>query len=182
MQDVFRPAAQHVEHVFEGLEARLVGLRLLGGVDGMERRAELFDIGHDLRVHCIRQDDERDFLRDLGETGRNVRMRPPGRHALIDHLRVLRLERDAIDLAGPLQRIVDHLGVGLPVAEDLVEPVGGEIADEGQHPGFFHAIAIEVAGGLPHLETGQRAVAVEGDEFRAKGRHGMSSIWRRRSR
>ena len=122
-------------------------------------------------VHRIGENDQRDFLGDLGKTCRHIRMRPPGRHPLVDEPGILVRERDTVSLTGPLQRIVNHIGIGLPVAEDLVQAVGGKILDELQHLRFIHAVSIEVARGFRHLEVGQCAVAVEGDEFRAEGRH-----------
>ncbi len=48
MQDVLRAATEHVEHIFERLEMRFVGLCLFGRIDGMERCAEFCNIRHDL--------------------------------------------------------------------------------------------------------------------------------------
>ena len=171
MQDVLRAAAKHVEHVFEGLHPGFVGLGLFGRIYGMEGRAELSDVRHDLGVHGVGQDDQRDLLRDPGKARRHVRMRTPARHPGVDHLGILFPERHPVTPAGPLQRIVDHLVIGLPVAEDLVQPVGGEVPDELEHRRLVHAIAVEIARRLRHLEIDQRAVAVEGDVFRADDRH-----------
>jgi hypothetical protein len=142
----------------------------------VERRAELFDIRHDLRIHRVRQDDQRDLLGDLGKAGRHVRMRAPGRHPLIDHLRGLVPELDAVALAGPFERIVHHLGIGLPVAENLVKAIGGEVPHELGHARLVQLLAVEVARGFRHLEIGQRAVAVEGDVFRTEGRHALHPL------
>ncbi len=114
MADVLRSAAQLVEHVLEALHAGLVGLRLLGREDGVEGRAELLDIVRDLAVHGVGQDHQRNLLRDRREAGRNVRVRPPARHALVDGARVLGPEGDAVALAGALHGVVDDLGIGLP--------------------------------------------------------------------
>jgi hypothetical protein len=67
---------------------------------------------------------------------------------------------------------VDDIGIGLPVAEDLIEPVGGEILDELQHLRFIHPVSVEVARRFRHLEVGQGTVAVEGD-ISAEGRHAV---------
>lgn len=175
MQDVLGPAAEHVEHVLERPEARLVGLCLFRRVDRMERRAEFFDIGHDLRIHGVGQDDQGDFPGDLGQSRRNVRMRTPGRNALIDRFRILVPEGDAVQPAGAFERIVDDVCIRLPVAENLVQPVRGEVPDELLHAQLVELAAVEIARGFRHLEIGQGAVAVEGDVFRPEKSHVRSS-------
>ena len=62
MRDVLRPAAERVEHVLEAVHPRLVAAGLLGGEDRVERRAELLDVRHDLAVHRVREDHQRDLL------------------------------------------------------------------------------------------------------------------------
>jgi hypothetical protein len=49
---------------------------------------------------------------------------------------MLDLEGDAIAFAGALKRVVDYLGVRLPVAENLVEPIRRKVSDEFSHPRF----------------------------------------------
>ena len=86
VQQVRGVAAQLVDHVFKRLEAGFIGLRLLGRVDGMKRRAEFFDVAVDLTVRGVRQDDEWKFLRDCGQSGRDVRVRAPGGNGLVQLL------------------------------------------------------------------------------------------------
>lgn len=65
VQDFLRAATEHVEHIFESLEMRFVGLCLFGRINGVERCAEFCDIRHDLCVHGVGQNNQRNLLGDL---------------------------------------------------------------------------------------------------------------------
>ena len=64
-----------------------------------------------------------------------------------------------------MERIHQHITIGLPCAQHLIEAVGREIAHEVVHLLRCNAIGEHVARHLAHAETGQRSVAIEGDVF-----------------
>jgi len=174
VQELLGPGAELVHHVLEPLQAGLVGLHLLGGDDRMERRPVHCDVVHDLGVHRIGQPDERKFLRHDLQRGRNVGMRGPARHGIVEGLRLGLDERDAVLAAGARRRIDDDVAVRLPGAQHLVQPVGGEVAHELVHLRRRQAGAIDLPRHVREPHPGQRAVAVEGDEFGPEEGHAVS--------
>src|SRR5947209_1744791 len=131
---MLRPAAEGIEHELEGPQTRLIRLRLFGGQYGVKGRAQLVDIGPDLAVGSVGEDDQRQDLGELRQGRWDVRVRSPARHRLNDSLCVGRIEGDAPAPAGPLQRAMQHLWIRLPRAEYLVEAIGSEVFEEACHP------------------------------------------------
>nr|GEZ27367.1 hypothetical protein [Tanacetum cinerariifolium] len=170
MQDVFRAAAEVVEHELERGQTWLVGLRLFGGEDLVERRAELVDVGHDLAVAGIGEDHQGNLVGDLRQTGRHVGMGTPGRHCVVIQLAFITV-LDAPTFAGSGQGGLENDVVRLPVAHYLIEPVGRKVFDELVHLFRLDAVGKELAGHGAHVEVGERAVAVERNEFGTKKAH-----------
>ncbi|MCY1433357.1 hypothetical protein D9M71_493840 [compost metagenome] len=170
VQHVFRTAAEVVEHVLEGLQARLVGLGLLGGEDLVERHAQLVDVGHDLFVHRVGEDHQRDLVGDLRQAGRHVGMRAPGRHGVVVQLSFAAI-LDAPALAQARHGGIENFIIWPPVTHHLIQAISGEILDELVHLLRSDAIGEQLAGQRAHLEVGQRAVAVEGDVLGAHEAH-----------
>ncbi len=126
MRHILRPAAENLEHALEAVHLRLVAAHFLRRDDLVERRAELRDIVRDLVLHRIREDHERDLLRDFRQPRRHIRVRAPGGHLMIDLQRIFGSELHAMLAAGALQRIVHHLRIGLPGPEHLIQAIGRE--------------------------------------------------------
>ncbi len=168
-------AAQRIEHELERLQARLVGLGHLRGIYAVERRAQHVHVAVDLVVRGIGEDHERNLRGHLGKARRHVGMRTPGRHGVIVALGLVVEILEVPLLAQPADRVLQYLLVRLPVAQHLVETVGREIGDELLHAIGRHAIGEHLAGHLPHAETRERAVAVEGDVLGTES-HGLGFL------
>ncbi|MNC41650.1 hypothetical protein D3C75_904250 [compost metagenome] len=170
MQHVLRTAAKVVEHEFEGLQARLVGLGLLGSEDLVEGHAQLVDVGHDLFVHRVREDHQRDLVSDFRQAGRHVGMRAPGRYGVVVELSFAAVF-DTPALAQARHGGIENFIIWPPVTHHLIQAISGEILDELVHLLGTDAIGEQLAGQRAHLEVGQGAVAVEGDVLGAHEAH-----------
>src|SRR6185437_5760 len=67
--------------------------------------------------------------------------------------------------ARALDRVANDIPERLPVAQNLVEPIGRIIGKESLHLLRTDAIRKDFPRQRPHLEVRQRAVAIEGDVF-----------------
>jgi hypothetical protein len=128
----------------------------------------------DLVVGGVRQDHQRDLLGHLGQSLWHVGMRVPGGHRVVVGLAVGVEVLDLPLLAQAANGVLEHDLVGLPVAQHLVETVGGKVGDELLHLLGRDAVGKQLARQLAHAEARERAVAIEGDVLGAEG-HGLGS-------
>jgi hypothetical protein len=103
-------------------------------------------------------------VRDFRQTARNVVMRFPSGNCLIGGIRIRFAMVHSADIAGPAQGFAQHLPVGSPWPEHPVEPITGPVDAECRT--LRDPIRHELRRHLGHSEPGQRAIAVEADEFR----------------
>src|SRR4029453_6230256 len=96
----------------------------------MKRRAKFFYVVVNLPVSRVPEYNEWKFLRDCGQCGGDVRVRPPGGNGLVELLRFRVGRRQAPALAAAAQRRLDHVDIGLPGPEDLVKAIGAEVGRE----------------------------------------------------
>jgi hypothetical protein len=139
----------------------------------MKWRAELFDVAVDLPVRRVRQYDEWKFLRDFGQSGWDVRVRAPGGNGLVQLLGFRVVIGHAPALAAAAQRRLDHVGIGLPLPEDLVKAIGAEVGRERVQAVRGEPIREHRSRHVAHLEVNQCAVAVKRQIFWPECRHSL---------
>jgi hypothetical protein len=162
-------ASKLIEHVFEGLKARLVRACFLGGVDGVELGLEMRYARRNQVDHRVRQDHQGDVRCDRLQNLDDVRMRLPRGNGVVQRGGVRWPVVHAVRLAGPPDRVLHDLEEGLPLAHDFVEAIGPKAVQKGRHPAGRNAIFEQALSGRAHLEVDERAVAVEADEFGFEG-------------
>jgi hypothetical protein len=127
----------------------------------------------DLLVRGVRQDDEWKFLRDFGQSGRDVRVWAPGGNGLVQLLGFRVVIGHAPALAAAAQCRLDHVGIGLPRPEHLVKAIGAEVGRERVQALRGEPIREHRSCHVAHLEVNQRAVAVKCYVGWPERRHGL---------
>ncbi|MNS60869.1 hypothetical protein D3C72_938800 [compost metagenome] len=170
VQNVLRPTTEVIEHELEGSQARLVGLGLLRGEDFMERCAELVDVGHDLLVHRIGENHQRNLVGNFCQTSWNISMGAPRRYGVVVELTFAPV-LDTPTLTDARQGGLDDLIIRPPVTHNLIQTIGGEVLDELIHLLKRDTIGEQFARHVSHLKVGQRAIAVKGNKLGSKKAH-----------
>ena len=119
----------------------------------------------DLAVRGVGQDDQGVAFRDPGERLGDVGVRTPVGDVPRDLVAFRFHVLEGPPRARAPQRILDEVLVGFVRPEHLVEAVGLEVVEELLHPVGQHPVREQGACPGGHLEVGQRAIEVEGDEL-----------------
>ena len=116
-------------------------------------------------VGGVGEDDQGKLRRKLIQSSGHVRMRAPRGYRRDDGITVGPAEVDLPARAAPGQSLVKHLGVGLPLTQGLVEPIGCEVVQERRHVAAGHSVAQSLPGDVTNAEVDEGPVAVEGNEL-----------------
>ncbi|GBH07105.1 Folate-dependent tRNA-U54 methylase TrmFO/GidA [Pseudomonas syringae pv. actinidiae] len=101
-------------------------------------------------------------------------MRTPGRHGVVIQLAFLAVFNIPA-LAGASQCDFQDFVVRHPVTHDLIQTIRREVPDKLIHLFSRNAVGEDLARHGAHVEVGQRAVAVERNEFWSKKAHCVRS-------